>query len=30
VRAAEAERGALYQISALRADPRKEMHTRGG
>ena len=30
VRAAETERGALYQIGALRADPRKEMHTRGG
>ena len=29
-RAAVAERGALYSISALRADPRKEMHTRGG
>ena len=25
-----AERGALYQIDALRADPRREMHTRGG
>jgi cyclic pyranopterin phosphate synthase len=24
------ERGALYQIEALRADPRREMHTRGG
>lgn len=23
-------RGALYQIGALRADPRREMHTRGG
>ncbi|HEV8400563.1 MAG TPA: GTP 3',8-cyclase MoaA [Gemmatimonadales bacterium] len=23
-------RGALYQIDALRADPRREMHTRGG
>jgi cyclic pyranopterin phosphate synthase len=29
-RAAVAERGALYSISTLRADPRKEMHTRGG
>jgi cyclic pyranopterin phosphate synthase len=29
-RAAEADRGALYQIGTLRADPRKEMHTRGG
>jgi cyclic pyranopterin phosphate synthase len=29
-RAAVAERGALYSISALRADPHKEMHTRGG
>jgi cyclic pyranopterin phosphate synthase len=25
-----AGRGALYQIDALRADPRREMHTRGG
>jgi cyclic pyranopterin phosphate synthase len=25
-----AQRGALYQIDALRADPRREMHTRGG
>ncbi len=25
-----ADRGALYQLSTLRADPRKEMHTRGG
>jgi len=24
------ERGALYPIAALRADPRREMHTRGG
>jgi cyclic pyranopterin phosphate synthase len=24
------ERGALYQLDALRADPRREMHTRGG
>ncbi len=29
-RAASLERGALYQLSTLRADPRKEMHTRGG
>jgi cyclic pyranopterin phosphate synthase len=29
-RAGVAERGALYQLSALRSDPRKEMHTRGG
>jgi len=25
-----AERGVLYQVEALRADPRREMHTRGG
>jgi cyclic pyranopterin phosphate synthase len=25
-----AQRGALYQVDALRADPRREMHTRGG
>jgi cyclic pyranopterin phosphate synthase len=25
-----ADRGALYQIDGLRADPRREMHTRGG
>ena len=25
-----ARRGALYQIDALRADPHREMHTRGG
>jgi cyclic pyranopterin phosphate synthase len=24
------ERGALYQVESLRADPRREMHTRGG
>lgn len=30
VRAATAGRGALYQLSALRADPHREMHTRGG
>jgi cyclic pyranopterin phosphate synthase len=29
-RLAVAGRGALYQIDALRADPRREMHTRGG
>jgi GTP 3',8-cyclase len=29
-RLAVAARGALYQIDALRADPRREMHTRGG
>lgn len=29
-RASGPERGALYQLAALRADPRKEMHTRGG
>jgi cyclic pyranopterin phosphate synthase len=29
-RAAAPGRGALYQLSTLRADPRKEMHTRGG
>ena len=29
-RLALADRGALYQIDALRADPRREMHTRGG
>ena len=29
-RARLADRGALYQLQALRADPRKEMHTRGG
>jgi len=23
-------RGALYQVETLRADPRREMHTRGG
>jgi cyclic pyranopterin phosphate synthase len=30
LRAAAPDRGALYQLSALRADPHKEMHTRGG
>ena len=29
-RAAMPERGALYPIEGLRADPRREMHTRGG
>jgi cyclic pyranopterin phosphate synthase len=29
-RAAAPERSALYQISSLRADPHREMHTRGG
>lgn len=29
-RASRPGRGALYQLSTLRADPRKEMHTRGG
>ena len=29
-RAALPERGALYAIEGLRADPRREMHTRGG
>jgi cyclic pyranopterin phosphate synthase len=29
-RAAAAERSALYQIEELRADPHREMHTRGG
>ncbi|MDX2121337.1 MAG: GTP 3',8-cyclase MoaA [Gemmatimonadota bacterium] len=29
-RARLADRGALYQLQTLRADPRKEMHTRGG
>jgi cyclic pyranopterin phosphate synthase len=30
IRAGVQERGTLYQLTALRADPRKEMHTRGG
>ena len=30
VRAALGERGVLYPIEGLRADPRREMHTRGG
>jgi cyclic pyranopterin phosphate synthase len=29
-RLAVADRGALYQVEGLRADPRREMHTRGG
>jgi cyclic pyranopterin phosphate synthase len=29
-RLAVADRSALYQVDALRADPRREMHTRGG
>jgi GTP 3',8-cyclase len=29
-RLATPDRGALYQIAGLRADPRREMHTRGG
>ena len=29
-RAALADRGVLYQIESLRADPQREMHTRGG
>jgi cyclic pyranopterin phosphate synthase len=29
-RAALASRGVLHQIDGLRADPRREMHTRGG
>ncbi len=29
-RAALDDRGALYQLDGLRADPRREMHTRGG
>ena len=29
-RAGLAERGVLHQIESLRADPRREMHTRGG
>jgi GTP 3',8-cyclase len=29
-RAALGERGVLYQVEGLRADPRREMHTRGG
>lgn len=30
LRAGAPERGALYQIESLRADPHREMHTRGG
>jgi cyclic pyranopterin phosphate synthase len=30
VRAEEPNRGILYQLESLRADPRREMHTRGG
>jgi len=30
VRAAAPGRGVLHQLEALRADPRREMHTRGG
>jgi GTP 3',8-cyclase len=30
LRLATPDRGALYQIDGLRADPRREMHTRGG
>jgi GTP 3',8-cyclase len=30
VRAAAPSRGILYQLDSLRADPRREMHTRGG
>lgn len=30
LRAALPERGALYQVAGLRADPHREMHTRGG
>jgi cyclic pyranopterin phosphate synthase len=30
VRAGLAERGVLHPIESLRADPRREMHTRGG
>jgi hypothetical protein len=29
-RAAVTDRGVLHQIASLRADPRREMHTRGG
>ena len=29
-RDASGEIGALYQVEGLRADPRREMHTRGG
>jgi cyclic pyranopterin phosphate synthase len=30
LRAETSERGALYQLDSLRADPHREMHTRGG
>ena len=30
LRVASPERGALYQLESLRADPHREMHTRGG
>jgi cyclic pyranopterin phosphate synthase len=30
VRASSSERGTLYQLDSLRADPHREMHTRGG
>jgi cyclic pyranopterin phosphate synthase len=30
LRAELSDRGALYQLESLRADPRREMHTRGG
>jgi cyclic pyranopterin phosphate synthase len=30
IRAGAADRGALYQLASLRADPHREMHTRGG
>jgi GTP 3',8-cyclase len=30
LRAEEPDRGALYQLESLRADPHREMHTRGG
>jgi GTP 3',8-cyclase len=30
LRAGAADRGALYQLESLRADPHREMHTRGG
>jgi hypothetical protein len=30
VRAESPDRGALYQLDSLQADPHREMHTRGG
>ena len=30
LRVSSPERGALYQLESLRADPHREMHTRGG